>query len=620
MDKNTIKQRVRAKFNGMKFRGTSDMTCSAIDEVIDNLETGGGFLDAALLYSTSRRLPISSTSVGGFIIPVGDSRNPYDSGMWKNGINYVYSLTNISNYAGGIVHINGSIQNPIRIAFLKDDYYEDSQMAHFCEGYNDALKFEDSIDVTIPLDCMYLATCIKWAGNDINNNISVSQNVVKNLSQRIEKISDFTSIIPDWACTNSRGVSLSSDGNKNITATVIDKTLKARVYLDLNEVPDNTRVHIKYNYTINDSAPKMPTLGYGTAADGDWSSLYDVNNIVTYSYDGKCDVTFVKTARYIFFAGNQYASGDVITISGVEIYMIQDINSIITNTTNLLSYSPSVNSLIDFTPYSHERLMSLSPGTKSGQGCAVYGDYFFQLYSNDSSTITLYNLDTKVKIQDITVTGITNTRAHGNTATFGKKYENSDPFPLLYVPSGYAKTTTSTEYQIYVLRFTESSGVYSASVIQTITVDYNKASSWIEAVVDTDLERLWIKSGSDWKCYTLPDTSSATITINEETNKVYSFVLPPWNYTTGKSSAQGHIYYKGKIIFASGVPSYADEGPEACCIVVINTRTMCRESIIWLSDIGLTNGTDNTYEPEGVFVRNNELYICFRTFIERIYK
>lgn len=32
MDKNTIKQRVRAKFNGMKFRGTSDMTCSAIDE------------------------------------------------------------------------------------------------------------------------------------------------------------------------------------------------------------------------------------------------------------------------------------------------------------------------------------------------------------------------------------------------------------------------------------------------------------------------------------------------------------------------------------------------------------------------------------------------------------
>lgn len=43
MDKNTIKQRVRAKFNGMKFRGTSDMTCSAIDEVIDNLDTGGEF-------------------------------------------------------------------------------------------------------------------------------------------------------------------------------------------------------------------------------------------------------------------------------------------------------------------------------------------------------------------------------------------------------------------------------------------------------------------------------------------------------------------------------------------------------------------------------------------------
>lgn len=47
MDKNTIKQRVREKFHGMKFRGTSDMTCSAIDEVIDNLEGGGGgILDA----------------------------------------------------------------------------------------------------------------------------------------------------------------------------------------------------------------------------------------------------------------------------------------------------------------------------------------------------------------------------------------------------------------------------------------------------------------------------------------------------------------------------------------------------------------------------------------------
>lgn len=41
MDKNTIKQRVREKFHGMKFRGTTDMTCSAIDEVIENLETGG---------------------------------------------------------------------------------------------------------------------------------------------------------------------------------------------------------------------------------------------------------------------------------------------------------------------------------------------------------------------------------------------------------------------------------------------------------------------------------------------------------------------------------------------------------------------------------------------------
>lgn len=543
--------------------------------------------------------------------------------MWKNGTNYAYSLRNISKFAGGVMHVEGSVQNPIRIAFLIDNYYEDSQMVHFCEGENDVIKITESKDITIPLDCIYLATCIKWAGNNIDNNISVSQNVVKDLSQRIENISDITSIIPDWACTNSQGISLSSEGYKNITATVIDKNVtKTRVYLDLAKIPDNTRVRIKYNYTINSSASeKMPVLGYAATVDGEWASLYDVNNMPAISYNGKCDVTFIKTKRYIFFASNQYSNEDVITISEVEIYMLQDVDSLVSNVTNLLSYSSPVNSLIDIAPYSHERLMSLNPGAKSGQGCAVYGDYFFQLYSNDSSTITLYNLDTKAKIQDITVTGITNTRAHGNTATFGKKYENSDPFPLMYVPSGYAPTTTSTEYQIYVLRFSESSGVYSASVIQTITVDYDKASSWIEAVVDADLERLWIKDGStSWKCYILPSTSSTTVTINEETSNVYSFILPPWNYTTGKSSAQGHIYYKGKIIFASGVPSYANEGPEACCIVVINTRTMCRESIIWLSDIGLTNGTDNTYEPEGVFIRNNELYICFRTFIERIYK
>jgi hypothetical protein len=80
------------------------------------------------------------------------------------------------------------------------------------------------------------------------------------------------------------------------------------------------------------------------------------------------------------------------------------------------------------------------------------------------------------------------------------------------------------------------------------------------------------------------------------------------------------MYRKGRIWLTSGVPSYSGEGADSCCIIVINVRSKCRESVMWLKDIGLTNGNSNIYEPEGIFVWNNGLYIPYRTFIAKIIK
>lgn len=444
---------------------------------------------------------------------------------------------------------------------------------------------------------------------------------VSRVEEKTRYSQNISSSIPNWDVAG-KGISLIMHDDKNITATVVNKSTATRVYLDFEQIKNDSRVRLSFNYSINGLSVTLPPLGSGGDPTGGWANLTDENGIAVRGSNGKVDAVIRKQAQYIFFAAAQYNNNDVIDISNVSIQILDDIESLTKSVNAIDAYKHGISSYLNINSYSHERLMTLNNEQvpASAQGSAVHDDYFFQCY-NGGKIMSIYNLSTKSFVQNITIDGIDNSRTHANTATFGNKYVGTDRFPLLYVCSGYAPTTTSTEYQVYVIRFVENEGTFSANIIQTITIDFGIANGWVEAVVDADNNRLWVKSNvTHWDCVALPPVNQTSYKIDKATEKIYSFVLPPWNFSTGKSSNQGHIFYKGRIIMSSGVPSYANEGADACCIIVINTRTMCRESIVWLSDVGLTNGSDNTYEPEGVFVWKNELYVAYRKFIEKIVK
>ena len=295
-----------------------------------------------------------------------------------------------------------------------------------------------------------------------------------------------------------------------------------------------------------------------------------------------------------------------ISISGKSVMTITRVSGNIQNA--------EISSLIP-ADYTWEKYMDIS----GVQGSCVHDDilFAFNAASNGSLEANVYNLSEKSFIQALTFAGMAVANTHANSVGFGRKYAESDEFPLLYISSGYPISGTA-DTQVYCYRIQGSLGSLAATLIQTITL--RGFGTWTEGVVDGDHERLWVKYHSnDYECHNLPAVSDGDVVINQGAEVIDSISLdgvhfPP--YVAG-SSPQGHYYHKGKLIYVSGIPY--TEGAESCFLSVINLRGHSRESVIWLEDVGLTNGgINNLYEPEGVFFWRGELYITFKTFVAKI--
>lgn len=251
--------------------------------------------------------------------------------------------------------------------------------------------------------------------------------------------------------------------------------------------------------------------------------------------------------------------------------------------------------VIDLPKYTGSSILTMSL-TGTGQGGAVFGDYYF-VGTGGNAYINVFNLSTKTKLTAISLEAVDITNAHANTLAFSNQYHtDGDEFPILYICSGYALNGNT---KIYGYRIVNENNVWSATLVHTITL---VGSTWTEGVIDNSRQKLWIKKSGGWYCVDMPQYSNGDATIDLST------ATPEFSYPSYEGSAQGHLFYNDKIYFASGTSSESAKD-----LYVLNTKTGKYDSIVDLHSVSGDN------EPENVFVYNGYLHVGYRNAIFRLY-
>ena len=445
---------------------------------------------------------------------------------------------------------------------------------------------------------------------------------------------DVTSLVGTWACDDPTQIEI----NGNVWTLKKASNASGRIYINVSNLTNGLlyRIHLKIVSSDKNGAV-LSSLGYGSTKTNTWINVPVIKgrgSFFSFPYGNILDAVFEKTSdmSYVFLgSANSSQRTDYPVVITVDDFYVNEYASFSTNYSSLeqavneLHNNSSIPSTLP-PNYTYERYMELMTSQiydRSSQAGCCYGNYFVQAFAANNSGnmgFRIYNLETKSLIQRVNLSGVDNHQTHANAISFSiNKYAEEDLFPLLYVPSGYPLSGTTT-YQIYVIRFIgDTLGSLTAQIIQTINYE---GSSWTDCVCDDAKERLWIITGGTCECIELPDISNQTVTIDANIPRLHSFKIQPLRYSFGTTfiSGQGMFFSQGRIWHITGVPHSEREGSGSARIVVYNTKNMCTESMIFLEDIGLVPENTEEYEPESIFIWNNQLYAAFRGFIARIIK
>lgn len=234
----------------------------------------------------------------------------------------------------------------------------------------------------------------------------------------------------------------------------------------------------------------------------------------------------------------------------------------------------------------------MTDGGKGRQGGAVFGNYFFQFHIGNSY-IQVYSLGADINLEQ-TITLTENVNNHANAGGFGAKYDESDPFPLLYIAS-------SDEYRVYVYRLTGALPNLSIQLHQTITLPSATDLVYIPSVaIDTVSNELVIygytrntwSDGTNNKSvvayYDIPPTlGDQTISVSDEKARYYL----PYVY-----AMQGACVNNGKLYLLWGNAATTQGGG----LIVFNKGVI--ESSLDFAAVG-------QYEPEAVGIYDDALYV-----------
>lgn len=240
-------------------------------------------------------------------------------------------------------------------------------------------------------------------------------------------------------------------------------------------------------------------------------------------------------------------------------------------------------------------------GVNMFQGGACYGDYLFMFKSNNT-TCWIYNLASSSLIQTITIPeeerGFVAT-CHCNTVNFGpSKYDADDPFPLIYVSTGYSDGTNTGVLVYRIVATTENDvTTYALTLVQTVKFP---GTSWTEFLVGDERD-CYICVGDTTYRMRMPTLSQGDITL-DFSNALDTYRVTPQPSWYNGSRGQNRIYNGGKIFMVSGVP----QDDEKSLFISIDLVTGKREI-----EIDLIETFGWTAEPETIFIWHGRLCVAF---------
>ena len=431
------------------------------------------------------------------------------------------------------------------------------------------------------------------------NNLGITDNsqIYDIITSKSSFEEDIDSIVSPWMTNDDTVWSITNVDGHNASLTNVTKTGGVYVGINLSSIDNGTFVRLKFkiNRDINSSDIGV----FASLSSHKWNSLKDIDGKTVAVKDGIFDITFSKTNDWLVFASNSFNSNTTIIISEFTINKVTNIRSLKKIVDNAItSFAGGI------IPYDYiaEKYWEVSA---SNQGATSYGNYVVGVnsYNGNGCWIKILDIPNKTVVRTyLLATDIdTNTYTHANTVSFGpEKYSEDDIFPLLYIDTG---TSTNGSSKVYVCRLEGQLSEITVSVIQTIYLEFNV---WTDSFCD-EKGRLWVKTGSiitpRFRCYNLPSFTTSEATIDSTSMPLADFTLPKQTlgFDATRSRNQCCMYHKGKIYYVSGVPA---EQHNVNFMSIIDVRSECREAVIWLEELGLSE-----CEPESCFIVNNQLYI-----------
>ena len=261
------------------------------------------------------------------------------------------------------------------------------------------------------------------------------------------------------------------------------------------------------------------------------------------------------------------------------------------------------------------------------QSAACYGDYLI-LVSKNASKMTLYNLHSRNVLYVCRMNPKTEMRGnidiyHANNSSFGRfKYDEKDPFPLLYVSHRENNDMRGVleVYRIIPFRRNRTEDYDSLTIEQVQTVYYPvmtdenaMGSPW--TVIDPDNDFMYTysrnnrsKSLNYKKCrlskFVIPSLRSFPSLVQLDDNDI----LNSYDLGFDATLSQGACINKGKLFIAQGVPK--KNGKLFLRVIDLKKGKLIRTYNL------LVSGFND--EPEGCFIYKNKLMVT--TIKKNIYQ
>lgn len=253
------------------------------------------------------------------------------------------------------------------------------------------------------------------------------------------------------------------------------------------------------------------------------------------------------------------------------------------------------------------------------QSAAAYGDYAF-FVTDKRSQISLYNLSKKKFVCSLHLKGAKTDVFHCNQSSFGvKKYDSSDPFPLLYI-SQRAEEDKRCFIEVYriIPTFDEALSEYSSFIIEQVQTIYLPAMSFenslgnANCVIDNSGCMMYTYSRNNnsaeknyGRCkiskFVIPDIYNE-IVILEDCDIVSSFMID-----CSAVNMQGGCINGDYLFIGQGYPGVG--------YMYLNIVDLVTQTLIQRYDLK-SYGVD--WEPEGCFFYDGSVMLAHTSAISRI--